>query len=514
MQTFRIIDANRKDEFFNKGYKKRYFFPHKTYYLPRCGPEGFFFANRMWNINNPNSLWEIILYAWGDSIDEFPEELFFDDDIIWHQEHFGMPGQIATANLIIDGDKLYTLEHVSDLVQRIHIQKEYRTRISSCFGHWHHMLLNSILNFAVENNLTCIYSPSADFLMEEFYNGRTKPKVNRRYFDRIYDRDVKMHFDVLLKDGMWVIDVRQNRHKLIIPEKRKSIVKDDKKTICVFHDIERGLGNIRIDPILAKAADIDAVETLKNILSIEKESNVTTTYNVSGIFLDEVKTDIEQDGHCIAFHSYNHQSHRQPVTNHMCDEAAILTIISRMVHKVNFCVDLMLRLLSLDTDSYQQNSIEYINVVNMVRKRLSLPPIINQFSACRSVDSRIKGYRHFQPKRTSEVRDSDLCYYSFEWIAIDDNTPGAEPKIQNRMVKIPVFCHDYGMHKHNVTYKTWEKTVIERIKQSNFTAIGLHDCYSNYWLSHYPSFLEKICSLGQLKTFNEVADKVFLANSI
>jgi hypothetical protein len=69
------------------------------------------------------------------------------------------------------------------------------------------MLLNSILNFAVENNLTCIYSPSADFLIEKFYNGGMKPKVDRRYFDRIYDRDVKMHFDVDLKDGMWIIDV-------------------------------------------------------------------------------------------------------------------------------------------------------------------------------------------------------------------------------------------------------------------------------------------------------------------
>jgi len=233
VKTYRIFTEDRKEEFFDKGYRHRYFFPHEIYYLPKCASEGFFFANRMCNISNPNSLWELILYAWGDIIDEFPEELFFDSDIIWHQEHFGKPGQIASANLIIDGDKLYSLDRISDIVQRIYLRKEYRTRINSCFRYWHNMLLNSILNFAVEKNLTYIYSPSADFLIKKFYNGGVKPKVDRRLFDKIYDQDVKMHFAVDQKDGMWVIDVRKNKSKLIIPEKRETIVKDDTKTICI-----------------------------------------------------------------------------------------------------------------------------------------------------------------------------------------------------------------------------------------------------------------------------------------
>ena len=224
-QTLRIIDLDRKEEFYNKGYKKRYFFPHEIYYIPKCGVDGFYFANRMWNISNANSLWEIILYAWGESIDEFPKELFFDNDVIWHQRHLGKPGQIATANLIINGDKLYTLEHISDLVQRIYIRKEYRTRVNSCFKHWHHMLLNSILNFAVEKNFKYIYSPTADLLIEKFY-----PKVDRRLFDRIYNRDVNLHFEVDQKDGMWIIDVNKNRHKLVIPKKQEKIVGYARKT--------------------------------------------------------------------------------------------------------------------------------------------------------------------------------------------------------------------------------------------------------------------------------------------
>ncbi|MCP4108211.1 MAG: hypothetical protein GY749_22150 [Desulfobacteraceae bacterium] len=514
MQTLRIIDENRKDEFFSKGYKKRYFFPHEIYYLPRCGPEGFFFANRMWNISNPNSLWEIILYAWGNITDEFPEELFFDNDIVWHQEHFGKPGQIATANLIIDGDKLYTLEHVSDLVQRIHIRKEYKTRIDTCFGHWHHMLLNSILNFAVENNLTRIYSPSADLLIEKFYNGRMKPKVVRRYFDRIYDRDVKMHFDAERKNGMWVIDVRKNRNKLIIFEKREKIIKDDKKTICVFHDIERGLENIGVEPVLAEPSDIDASETLKNILRIEKELNVKTTYNVVGSILNEVRESIEKDGHCIAFHSYNHQISRQPATNYKCDETAVMKLISKIGYKMTYCVNLVCRLLSLPPASYQPVSVIYRKIVNKVLMQLSLPLIINQFSACRRIDWRIKGYRHYQPETASGVSDLDLCYYNFEWIAINEETIEAKPTFQNRVVKIPVSCDDSEMYKHNVSYETWEKTVIDRIRQSNFTAIGLHDSHAGYWLPYYSSFIKKISSFGQLKTFNQVADQVFMSHSI
>ncbi|MCP4351811.1 MAG: hypothetical protein GY795_40635 [Desulfobacterales bacterium] len=81
MQTLRIIDENRKDEFFNKGYKKRYFFPHEVYYLPRCGPEGFFFANRMWNISNPNSLWEIIPSI-KDAVYEVGGEFLYEHNIV------------------------------------------------------------------------------------------------------------------------------------------------------------------------------------------------------------------------------------------------------------------------------------------------------------------------------------------------------------------------------------------------------------------------------------------------
>ena len=202
MQTARFFDEDRKEDFFNKGYKRRYFFPHEIYYIPKCASEAFFFANRICDIGDPNSLWEVILYARGDILEEFPAELFYDPELLCHQEHFGKRGQIASASLAVEGKNLYSLDRVSDIVQRIHLRKEFRSRINSCFRYWNHLLLNSILNFAVENELTTIVTPSCDFLMEHFYNGKIKPNVDRGLFDRIYDRDVTTHFDTHKRNGM------------------------------------------------------------------------------------------------------------------------------------------------------------------------------------------------------------------------------------------------------------------------------------------------------------------------
>jgi len=326
---------------------------------------------------------------------------------------------------------------------------------------------------------------------------------------RIYDRNIKMHFDVELKDGMWVIDVKKNQNKLIMPEKRKISIKNHEKIICIFHDIEGEFGNTNAKPVPANFAD-----TLKKILNIEKETNIKTTYNVVGPILTKVRKDIEKGGHSLAFHSFNHQVSCQPNTNYMQDETEILTPLSKLGYKLTYCINLVRSLLSLPPVSYQPVLVINRKVQNKIRSQLALPPIINQFAECRNIDWRIKGYRHYQPEPIENINDKDLCYYNFEWIAIDDKTPDAGPILQNRVVKIPVFCDIFEMHQSGISYETWEKAAVERIKQSNFTAIGLHGSYSSNWLPYYSDFVKTISSLGQLKTFNEVADHTFWSNSI
>lgn len=141
LSQFREIARDRADEFFYRGYKRRLFFPHRIYYLPKCGPDGFKLANSMCGDCELDQLWETVIYATPPLIHGFPEEFFFDDDLIWHQQQFGKIGQIATANLVVDGDRCYSMVHISDLVQRISRRREYKTRIENRFKGWNHMLL-------------------------------------------------------------------------------------------------------------------------------------------------------------------------------------------------------------------------------------------------------------------------------------------------------------------------------------------------------------------------------------
>src|SRR4029078_10420715 len=145
---FGIIIPERCAEFVRKGYRQRWFFPHTVRYLPKCGPDGFKIARWMLGEVSPALLGELVVHAAPSVAGEFPDELFFDDDIVWHQQQFGRPGQIATANLVVRGPELYTMVHISDVVQRISRRRSLKTRVENRFKGWNHMLLNGILNFA------------------------------------------------------------------------------------------------------------------------------------------------------------------------------------------------------------------------------------------------------------------------------------------------------------------------------------------------------------------------------
>ena len=85
--------------------------------------------------------------------------------------------------------------------------------------------------------------------------------------------------------------------------------------------------------------------------------------------------------------------------------------------------------------------------------------------------------------------------------------------MQNGIVKIPISVDDFELYRHKIEYPTWEERVIDMIKQNDFVALGLHDCYAHYWLSSYRAFLEKIRKLGRVKTFDEVANEIILGSA-
>ncbi len=447
--NYRFISSERKEEFFNKGFKKSHFFPHKTYYLPKPGPDGYKIASQIFGNINPAEMVEVVLYAVSPALDEFPKDLFFDDDLVWHQQQFGRKGQIATVSLLVDGKNLYSMIHLSDVVQRISRRREYKTRIENRFKGWPVMLLNSVLNFALEKQLQNVFTPTSKLALE---HTDKKRNVKKELFEGIYDLSVNRYYKTEKIDGWWKININDNREKIVIPERKQEEMKKE-KTICLAHDIEAGLGHIGVDSELVESANKNHKLYLKEMLEIEKDFNLLVTYNIVGCMLDEVREEIICHGrtneYCIAFHSFDH------------------------------------------------------NIKNA------------QLYKCKDVDYRIKGYRPPQSKITSELTTANLAFNNFEWLASSAHSLNIKkPILDSGIVKIPIMFDDYSMYKDKVSYQDWEDRAIRTVEENDFVAFCLHDCYAQYWLPHYKSFLNKISELGKFKTFNQVAEEEFLSNSL
>jgi hypothetical protein len=298
--------------------------------------------------------------------------------------------------------------------------------------------------------------------------------VQRDLFERIYDRAVNERFQASRQGPWWLIDVAANRERAIVAEKRTEPIPDE-KTICLCHDIERGWGHTGSDPILANRANQKSPEYLKDMLAIEKRMDVRATYNVLGCFFNEVRESIEKDGHCVAFHSHDHQTSRFWPLPKVRDK--ILNALPRRI-----------------TRRPRQSSDQLVQV--------------------REIDYRIKGYRPAESKLTREISDKRLCFHNFEWLASSAYSFGfRSPRMKNRIVKIPILFDDFDMYKHGLPYDDWEQTAIEAIRRNDFVAFSLHDCYAHFWLPRYESFLGKVSVLGTLKTLNEVANETIFAGA-
>ena len=289
------------------GYNSSLFFSHRVRWLPKCGPDGLKLASRMCGVLEPGLVWQIVLYATSPAIDEFPPEIFFDSDIAWHQQHFNRTGQVASVNLAARDNTLFTMAHQSDLVQRISRKRQLKTRVEKVFKGWNHLLLNAVGCFASECGFAEIRVPTSRFAMKHTDGARTvKPEL----FERVYDRSVHARFGVTETGDWWSICVAKNR-TAIIPLRRKQGRFDRGKTVCVCHDIERGQGHRDIDPEFAQRAEAESPAALDRMLATERRAGIRATYSVVGSFIDEVRGKIEKDGHCLAFHSYDHDRSRE-----------------------------------------------------------------------------------------------------------------------------------------------------------------------------------------------------------
>ena len=469
---FREISPDRKTEFIARGLPGRYFFPHRVYYLPKCGPDALRLARGMCGESALNAHWEVLLFADRPWIDEFPEELFFDDDLIWHRQQLGKTGHIAFAYLIIKKGNLYGLNYVSDVVQRISRRQRYRTRIEKKFHGWHYMLLNSMMNFAVEKNIQKIYSPASPLIMAHTDPERT---VQRELFERVYDGAVNRQFSATRQGNWWVINVEENRDRLVFPTRREETLPAD-KTICLCHDIERGFGHIGIDMERVRVADRAAPSALTEMLRCEGAAGLKATYHVLGCFFDEVRREIERSGHCLAFHSYNHRIRKYwRLTKHYYRVRRALASL---------------------------NGGDKTGIYS------------DQLYRCRLVDRRVRGFQPPQSRFTPEWNDYNLVFRNFEWCATSPwRLRNTRPVIDNRLVKIPIHFDDFPLYKRGEPFAQWENRALTIIERNDFVAFGLHDCYADFWLPHYPAFLKKIQSLGTFKTLDQVANNLILVHA-
>jgi hypothetical protein len=463
---YRDIVQGRLANHLALGNAERHFFPHRIRHLRRCGPDGLQLASHMCRIRNPDALWEIAIYALPPVVDRFPAELFFDDDLNWHQRHLGLPGLVASASVAVGGRTAWALTYVSDLVQRSARRPDYRTQIDNRFKGWTLWVLNALLDLAREQGCTEVRSPTSELVLQ---NTDPTREVQPEIYRRIYDRSVTRWFEATRQGPWWVLDVQQNANRIVRPD-TGSVDMADERTICVCHDIERGLGHLKVDRVLASHADRTAEASLDGMLEHERRAGVKATYNVVGCLLPDVRAKIEADGHALGFHSYDHSiDHWWPLTQW-----------GRRLR----------------------------------RRAGAVTPPIDQLTGCREVDYRLRGYRPPQSRITRELNDANLCWHNFEWLASSTHSLRLEtPALRHRVVRIPILMDDYPLYRRELTWPEWEARALHNAAQRDFTALSLHDCYAQFWLPQYAGFLERLQQIGRLVTLDDVAARTFLTTA-
>ena len=134
-----------------------------------------------------------------------------------------------------------------------------------------------------------------------------------------------------------------------------------------------------------------------------------------------------------------------------------------------------------------------------------------QLTKCRNVDLRVRGYRPPQSRITSELSDYNLTYLNFEWLASSAASLGfSRCRLQNGLVKIPIHLDDFPLYRGTMRFEEWEGQVLSTLRVNRYVAIGLHDCYGDRWLPHYPDLLKKLGALGRFMTADDLSDGIFL----
>jgi hypothetical protein len=468
---WRELGRDRLGEFMAKGHRERSFFPHRALFLPRPGPDGYKLARWMCGEPETGHLWELVLFAEEEMLHEFPRDLFFDHDLVWHGQHLGRPGHIAYADVVVAGEDMWSMSHVSDLVQRIGRRREHKTRIENRFKGWPDLVLNALLAFGVERGVRRLHVPTSTLQIK---NTDPKRTVQPELFERVYDRCVNRLLRTSRAGDWWVVDIEANRDRLVVPSVREEPLRRE-RTVCICHDVEAGLGHVGIDKRLVARATASWRGSVAAMLEHEATAGISGTYNVVGQLLPDVRAEIEAGRHCLAFHSYDHRLPRGPTLPKPLRRLLRGPRTSRVT---------------------------------------GAAPRLDQLSACRRVDYRLKGYRVPRSRLTADLSDENVLFHNFEWVASSAFSLGfAQPRLRNGVVWIAVHMDDYALYRRGQTFESWREETLAKLAPQAVAVVSLHDCYADLWLPQYDRLLAELRELGEVRTLDEVAADVLLASS-
>lgn len=136
---------------------------------------------------------------------------------------------------------------------------------------------------------------------------------------------------------------------------------------------------------------------------------------------------------------------------------------------------------------------------------------LSQLKRCREVNLKVRGYRPPRSILTPELTDYRLSYHNFEWLLNAAGTlPSSDCRLESGIVKIPVHLDDYPLAAGTLKYPEWRAAALRLADERSFVAVGLHDCYADYWMKDYAELLGQLTQRGELLTCDEISSQVFL----
>jgi hypothetical protein len=307
------------------------------------------------------------------------------------------------------------------------------------------MLLNAVLAYALERGAHQVRTPTAALILRNTAAARSPQPA---LYERVYDQTMRSLYPARREGEWWVVDVAPARERVVVP-RRRTVERPSAKVVCICHDVERGLGHVGYDDSFSQRIDERAAGDLEAMRKVEAALGVKATYCVVGVLLEEVRAPLEADGHCLAFHSFDHQLEPD--------------------HQLRRCREVDYRL-----KGYRP-------------PQSRLTPELSDSNLLR---------RNFEWLASSPAS-----------LGVD------APEMDHGLVRLPIGYDDFPMWNAGMAYENWEREALERIATADFTAVDLHDCYAPWWLPQYPRFLQQVRELGELRTLDEVAAEVTLAGA-